>query len=442
MEHERRRRLRIIWQLAWPVIVTLALESLVGLVDTLMVGRLGATAVAAVGVGTQVLGALNVVMMAVGTGTLAIVARAVGAGEIRDAEDSILQSVLLGGVLAVLVALPVAACAPAIIPLFGVSPEVAALGVPFLRVVVLAVPAGTILFVVGSALRASGDTRTPLLIGIVVNFINVVANYVLIFGAFGFPALGVIGSGSATALAFSTGAVLGLVLLSSGRLRLRLLWTRWRPQPALLRRILAVGLPTAAEQLFMQIGFFLYVIFAARYGTSAVAAYFIGVKILALSFHPGNGFGAAAATLVGQYLGARAPALARRSGWDATGLALIMMSTGGFVLFLGAEPIARAFVADPEVVSHTVGFIHVLAAAQPLMAIDFTLGGSLRGAGDTRFPLLTVLIGFYVCRLGFAATATYVLGAPVFWVWFALLGDYVARALLKSWRFQSGAWQV
>ena len=185
MDPERNRLVRIIWQLAWPVIVALLLESLVGLVDTLMVGRLGAPAVAAVGVGTQVLGALSVVMMAVGTGTLALVARSVGAGEVGQAEDAVLQSVLLGAVLAVMLVLPVAAYAPRIVPLFGVAPEVAALGARFLRIVVFAVPAGTVMFVVGSALRAAGDTRTPLLIGVTVNVINIAANYVLIFGAFG-----------------------------------------------------------------------------------------------------------------------------------------------------------------------------------------------------------------------------------------------------------------
>src|SRR5262245_2508497 len=407
-----------------------------------MVGRLGASAVAAVGVGTQVLGALNVVTMAVGTGTLALVARFVGAGEVGQAEDTVLQSALVGAVLAVLLVLPVAACAPRIVPIFGVTPEVAALGARFLRIVVMAVPAGTVLFVVGSALRAAGDTRTPLLIGATVNVINIAAHYVLIFGAFGLPALGVAGSGTGTTIAVNTGAAIGLGLLTRGHLRLRLHWARWRPQRALIRRVLAIGLPTAAEQLFMQLGFFLYVIFAARYGTSAVAAYFIGVKILSLSFHPGNGFGVAAATLVGQNLGAGTPALARRSGWEAMRLALAMTSAAGLVLFTFAQPIARSFVSDPEVVADTVSFIHVLAAAQPLMAIDFTLGGSLRGAGAARFPLLAVLIGFYGCRLGFAAVATYVLGAPVFWVWFALIGDYVARAALKGWRFRSGAWQL
>ncbi|HVM96076.1 MAG TPA: MATE family efflux transporter, partial [Candidatus Acidoferrales bacterium] len=109
-------------------------------------------------------------------------------------------------------------------------------------------------------------------------------------------------------------------------------------------------------------------------------------------------------------------------------------------IFLAARPIASAFVDDQVVIDSTVAFIHALAAAQPLMAIDFTLGGALRGAGDTRFPLVAVFVGFYGCRLGFAYTAAFVLHLGLPWVWSALLGDYLARALLKAWRFRSGHW--
>jgi putative MATE family efflux protein len=428
-----------IWGLAWPVIVTFALDSLVGLVDMLMVGRLGADAVAAVGVGAQLLGALQVTMMAVGTGTVAVVARQVGGRDRRGAEETLLQSIFAALVLAAVAVVPALAFAPALVAAFGVTPEVAAHGVPFVRIAMCSVPAGAVLFVIGSGLRGAGDTRTPLAIGFIVNAVNVVGNYVLIFGRLGLPALGVVGSATATLIAFATGATLGTILLVRGGLRLRLRWQR--PQLAVVRRVLAVGYPAAAEQLLMQFGFFVYLVFAARYGTGALAAYFIGVRILALSFLPGHGFGAAAATLVGQHLGARAPRLAERSGWEASRMALALMTAGGAIIYLAARPIARAFVDDPAVVEPAVSFIHVLAGAQPLMALDYTLGGALRGAGDTRFPLLAVIVGFYVCRLGMAWVAADLLGAPLFWVWFALLGDYLARVVLKALRFRSGAWQ-
>ena len=117
------------------------------------------------------------------------------------------------------------------------------------------------------------------------------------------------------------------------------------------------------------------------------------------------------------------------------------MSTAGFFLFVFAEPIARLFVDDPATIEDTRWFIYMLALCQPLMAIDYALGGALRGAGDTRFPLLTLFVGPLRLRLAFAWLVTHVLGWPVPWLWAALIGDYASRALLKAWRFRSRAWQ-
>src|SRR5262249_7720869 len=153
--------------------------------------------------------------------------------------------------------------------------------------------------VVGSGLRGAGDTRTPLVLGALVNVINIGANYVLIFGKLGFPALGVQGSGLASALAFATGVSLALTLLLRPGYALSPGAAPLAPSAAIVRRVLAIGSPTAAEQLLMQIGFMIYLAIAAQYGTSAVAAYFIGVRILAMSFLPGFGFGVAASTMVG-----------------------------------------------------------------------------------------------------------------------------------------------
>lgn len=433
---------RTIWNLAWPVIVTFLFESMVGLVDTLMVGRLGAAAVAAVGVGAQVLSGVSVAMTAVGTGTLALVARHIGAGEPDEARRVLAQSVVTAVALSLVMITPVILWAPAIVHAFGVEASVVDLGGAFVRLVMLSIPASAVLFVIGSALRGAGDTRTPLAIGLTVNIINIAGNYVLIFGKLGLPALGVRGSAIATAVAFTSGATFGLVLLARGTLVLRLVAAHLRPHLHTVRRVLSIGYPAAAEQMLMQFGFFIYLIFAARYGTSAVAAYFIGVRILALSFLPGFGFAAAAGALVGQNLGARNPTRAEQAGWMANRMSVTMMSVTGVIIFMSATHIARVFVDDPAVVDGTVWFIYMLAAAQPLMAVDFTIGGALRGAGDTRFPLITVLVAFYGCRLGCAYLASSVLHLSLKWVWAALIGDYVARAALKSWRFRSGRWKT
>jgi MATE family, multidrug efflux pump len=433
---------RIIWTLAWPVIITMSLESIVGLIDMLMVGRLGASAVAAVGVGVQVLSAVSAVMFAVGTGTLAVVARHIGAGERREAENALMQSMLAAVALSAVAIVPVMIWAPRVLHIFGVSPEVVAAGTSYVRLVMLGLPGDALLFTIAMALRGAGDTRSPLMFSAVTGVTKLLCNYGLIFGGFGLPALGVPGAACSTGIAFTTGAVFATALVARGGLALHVPWRHVRPRLAMMRRVLSIGYPAAVEQLLMQIGFFLYIVFAAKYGTSAVAAYFIGVRILAMSFLPGFGFAAAAGALVGQNLGAGQPSQAERSGWESTRLAIFLMTAGGVCVFAAAEPIARLFVNDPEVVADAVSFIRVLAAAQPLMAIDFTVGGALRGAGDTRFPLVSVFVAFYGCRLGFAYVVTFWLQLGVFWLWFALVGDYVARSTLKGWRFRSGRWKT
>jgi len=305
----------------------------------------------------------------------------------------------------------------------------------------MGIPGGAVGFVVASALRAAGDTRTPLAFGLVVNVINVVLNYVFVFGAFGLPALGVRGSALATAVAFTTGATIGVVLLARGGLRVQVGIRDLRPDRALLLRIARIGAPTGIEMFAMQMGFLVYLVFASRYGTAAVAAYFIGVRILALAFLPGIGFATAASALVGQSLGAGLPERATEAGRVAVRLAVRFMSSAGLLLFVFAGTIARLFVDDPATIEDTRWFIYMLALCQPLMAVDYALGGSLRGAGDTRFTLVTLFAGLYGCRLAFAWVVTHVLELSVAWLWAALIGDYAARAAMKSWRYRSRAWQ-
>jgi putative MATE family efflux protein len=433
--------MRIIWTLSWPAIMTFGLESLVGLIDALMVGRLGAHAVAGVGVGTQILNAVSVMNMALATGTVAIVARHIGANQKAHAEAALVQSIYLALLMGVAIAVPVSIWAPKMVGVFADDAEVLAAGTVFIRTIILGVPGMAVFAVIAAGLRGAGDMRTPLMIGAFLNLLNVSLAYVLIFGRLGLPALGVQGAAAASATAFWVGAILGLLTLIRRGSALRVRRGELAPHPETARRVLAVGSPTALEQLLMQIGFLIYLGIAARYGTSAVAAYFIGVRILALSFLPGFGFGAAASTIVGQQLGAGQPEHAERSGWEANRLAVVAMSIAGILIFLFARPIAALVIDDAEVIDDAVSFIQILALAQPLMAADSTLGGALRGAADTRFPLVTVVVGFYGARLGFAWVVSHVLELSLAWVWGALLGDYLLRAALKGWRFHSGAWK-
>lgn len=430
-----------IWALAWPSMAMFALQSLVSLVDFVIVGSLGADAIAGVGVAGQFFNVLFAVLAAVTTGTVALVARAIGAGDREEAERVLRASVALGAVFALLVT-ALAPFSEAIVGAFGVNDDVARLGGSYLRILLLFNLPFSVGFVVGSALRGAGDVRTPLVVGVVMNVVNVIGNYALVYGRLGMPQLGTDGSAIASGIAFVVSTLHMAWLWRRGDLCLRWGGLSEGVTLARARRLLRIGVPTALEQLAWQGGLWLFLRLVAHHGTEPVSAYLIGVRILAFSFVPGLGFSTAAATLVGQHLGANRPDLAARSGWRANALAMLVMAIVGASIVALAPFIAGYFGATGQrTVDLAVTFIWILGAAQPLMAVEFALGGALRGAGDTRFPLLSILSGLFVFRLGGALFVTHVLHGSVVAVWSCLLADYTVKASLLSLRFASGRWK-
>jgi putative MATE family efflux protein len=431
-----------VWELAWPSMSAFGLQAVVGFVDILFVSQLGTAAVAGVGIGAQVHFIVFSVMAAVTTGTVALVARDTGAGDDKEPSHVLQLSMVLAAALGVAFSLA-APFADAAVALFGTNATVAANAGAYLEILLL----GSVPFGVGitlaSAMRGAGDVRTPLFVGAIINVINVVGDYAFIFGRFGAPELGAPGSAVASVLAFTIGTALYLAMWH----RNLLIIPRRPLLPGLTRkrcqRILHIGLPTALEHIAFNFGLFVFLRVIAGFGTEAVSAYMIGVRILAFSFIPGLGFSTAASTLVGQQLGANDPEAASEAGWRATRGAVLVMSAVGLGIVSFATPIASAFGAiDPTTIELTVTFIYILGAAQPLMAMEFALGGGLRGAGDTRFPLVAISTGLFVFRLGGAALMMWLLPGSVVAVWCCLLGDYAVKAALLYVRFRRGRWKT
>lgn len=431
-----------VWDLAWPSMLSFALQTLVGFVDFVIVAALGSEAVAAVGVAHQLYFALFAVLAAVTTGSVALVARFMGAGNAREADRVLRLSALLGcglGVAMMIAGIPLAESA---VGAFGVEPAVVARGASYLRILLWFNVPFAFAVVVSMAVRGAGDVRTPLLVGVVVNVLNVVLNYGLVYGRLGMPRLGTDGSALGTGIAILASAAIWLVMWAANGLAVPRHGWREGLDRARTRRILRIGVPTALEQGAFQLGLLLFLRIVARYGTEPVSAYLIGVRILAFSFVPGLGFSTAGGTLVGQHLGAEEPHLATRAGWRATRGAVAVMGAVGLAIIVLAHPIARIFGATGEAtVGLTVIFIYVLGAAQPLMAVEFALGGSLRGAGDTRFPLMVILTGLFGVRLVGALAVAELLHGSVVAVWSCLLADYAVKAAMLSTRFARGAWQ-
>ena len=209
-----------------------------------------------------------------------------------------------------------------------------------------------------------------------------------------------------------------------------------------LKRLLDIGYPAGLEQIMFQAGFFAFLMLIGNfYGTQAFAAYNIGVNMLNICMVAGFGFSIAGSTLVGQALGADDPEGAVRSGWRSLWMAIATMGVLGVIVIYFARDLAAFFIGnDPKTIRTPCEFTYVLGAMMPLMAVDFAIGGSLRGAGDTRFPMMATFFGLIGMRCTLAALFTY-LGLPVRWVYAALIGDYVLKGVMLLWRFQSGRWK-
>ncbi|MEK9870299.1 MAG: MATE family efflux transporter [Gammaproteobacteria bacterium] len=428
-----------IWELAWPAILSNLLFSVIGIVSIKIVGTLGADAVAAVTTGHRIFWGLQAVLMAISAGTTALVARAWGGGDYREAGRVTSVSLWISNGVAILLMVPCLLFPVQIASVFGLAEEPTRLAGEFIWYLSLFNVAFSLNMILGAALRAAGDTRTPLWIGAITNVVNVILVYVLVFGLYGFPELGVVGAAIANGVSFAVGGLIFLFLFYSGRMKLGV-GGQGSVTRARIQQLVHIGYPAGIEQFIFQIGFIAFLWLVAFFGTAPYAAYGVGVQILSVSFVVGFGFSIAGATLVGQRMGADDAEGAVRSGWNALWLAIASMVLLSAVIAFFANEIARFLIDDDEVVRLTVVFIYIMALVQPLMAIEFTLGGCLRGAGDTRFPLMATMLGLCGVRVGLAAIFV-VLDMSVEWIYAALIGDYVLKAIMLTIRFRNGKWQ-
>jgi len=427
-----------VWGLAWPPIVGNLLFASVGVISIKAVGTLGAEAVAAVGTGQRMVWVFQALLMAVMTGTTALVARAVGSKNMIEAAHVTRLAIGVSIALSLITTLVIVLFAEKFIGIFGLDPVAQELAVTYLTISILFIPFMAIGMVIGAALRAAGDVKTPMYIGIFTNIIAIYLLLGLVNGQYGMPKLGILGAALAMGISFTIGAAIQLYLWLANKLVVPIgkagSFTKER-----LRQLITISYPAGIESFVFQFGMLSFFWIVAMYGTEEVAAYNIGVNILMLSFILGNGFSVAAATLSGQFLGASDPVAAYKSGYQAAGMTMLAMSLSGLLLAFFAEPIAWFFIQDEEVVKFAVIFVWIFAMAQPFMALEFSLGSTLRGAGDTRSPLVITIIGLLVIRVPIAFLLYY-LEMPVQWIFATLIIDYFVKGILLITRYRSKRW--
>ena len=434
---------REIWTLSWPVMLGQVLVNAVSLIDIAMVGRLGSDAVAAVGYATQFFFVSQSVLFAVGFACVALMARSIGAGDPARARRA-LTAALEVSVAVSLIVIGVVLVAPqAWLRLLGAQPAVIEAAVPYLTLLLGSSVLLAVSITIESGLRAARNTKTPMQIALVVAVVKTLLNSLLIFGALGFPRLELVGAGIATVAAQAVGVALFIAVARRAGPHAAVGLRRGDLPAArpLVREVVRIAAPSVGERLAMNLALLAYFRVLSEYGAVAIAAYTVGIRVLAFSWIPGTGFGAAAATLVGQALGAGDPRAAARAGWRSTGLAVFVAVALGGACALARTPLARLFTDDLPLIAELGPFLLCLALAQPFLQAHFTLGGAHRGAGDTWTPFVAAAFANWALRVPLAFFLAYALRADVVWIWYTLMLDHFARTAWLARSFRRGRWR-
>lgn len=439
----KRARTGLTWQLATlaaPIIFSNLSQTLLGVVDTIFMGRVGTSALAAVGLGGMIFLTFELILRGTVWGTLVFVSRAYGAGDKAEAGRH-----LKGFVALALVISPAVLLLPAVFRLvlavIRPAPEVARQALLYMNVRLLEIPLWLIYTALAGFCTGIGRTRLPMAFAWISIPVNIVANWILIFGKFGAPRLGVAGAAWGTDLAVAVQvAVAAAVIWRKFRDEYRLPGWRW---PALVEmvRMARVGLPIGLQD-FLEVGAFsVFYGLLARLGTAELAASQIANQITAVAFMPGFALGAATGSLVGRHLGAGQPATAEACGYRGAGLGVGLMGLMGLGFLLFPRALAGVFTRDPAVLGLAEPLLRVMALYQVFDALNIVFRGALNGAGDTRFTLFITVVGTWVLFIPGTWLAAFVLRGGLLGAWAGAIAYLVLAGVSFSLRFRGGGWK-
>lgn len=442
--------------LAAPVLAEQILAVGVGLVDTWLTGNFlpGDDYLAAIGQMAYLMWLIPSLFTFVSIGTTAVVARSVGADEKDVANRAANQSLLLGTVMTVLVTTWLWFGGDQLIGWLQLPADAAKHASVYLRYLVPVIPAIMLERVSIAALQGAGDTISGMIVRIIVNISNVALSLGLVLGWGPLPEMGWSGIAMGTALSHVVGSVILLMLLLRGRAGVQIRIDELRPDPELARRILRIGIPGGCDVLLILVCHLWFVSLINGMGTAAAAAHSLGIRIESLAYLPGAAFQIAATTLAGQYLGAKRPDRAGRSVLLALAMGGSVMLLAGTVFFFFGGTLTHVFAGagNPTTSAQAAELLKIIAVAMPFLATAMIVSGALRGAGDTRWPMIINVIGMACLRipgtylvLGTFRERILALDGRDFSllraIWFVVLADLIVRAGLVLVRFLQGGWK-
>lgn len=432
---------KVIILLAFPVIIENILQVFLGTTDTYFAGKIAPEAIAAIGSVNLVMNIFIAFFTAISVGASAIISRYIGLKDMAKAKLSIQQAILLASGIGLVLGLLSLFVARPLLILLGTDTSVLSYAIPYFWTVGIPCIFLSLMLILSSALRSSGDTKTPMIAAVSANVLNIILNYVLIFGILGIPGLGIVGAGLATTISRLVAVIILLIKLYKGTLHIKLDFTdKWRFDKTIFLSILGIGMPAGIEKLIMRAGQMVYGSLIISLGTSSYVAHNIAGTIESYSYLPAIGFGVAAATLVGQNLGANNLKQAKLYGLISNLLSTIVMVLMGAFFFIAAPTLASLFTDDAEIQLLVVNVLRIIALFQPFLSITNVISSALQGAGDTKFPMYSTLIGVWGIRVIFGYVFAIIFNLGLIGIWLAYSLDITLRAILLMYRFLKEKW--
>ncbi|ANU20652.1 MATE family efflux transporter [Planococcus plakortidis] len=436
-----KERLKIIIVLAIPAVIENFFQTLLGFVDTYFVSQISLAAVSAVGITNAVLAIYFALFMAIGVAANVRIANFLGANQPEKARHISQQSIILAIIFGILTGLATWFFAEPLLRLMGIEEEVLELGSLYFRIVGIPSVIMSLMFVMSAILRGAGDTKTPMMISIVINGINAVLDYVLIFGFLFIPELGIVGAAIATVVSRLIGSLALFYYVNKEKV-LAFRKHYWQLDKGHLLELSTLGAPAAGERLVMRAGQIVYFGFVVALGTNAFAAHQIAGNVEVFSYMIGYGFATAATILVGQQIGAGNLAEARKYAKLSTQVTVVFMTLLGAVLFFFGDWAASFFTEDPEVISDIGTALKISGVFQPFLAVLMVLTGAFQGANNTKFPMYLTAFGMWAIR----TLLVYLLGIQLEWglagVWIAIGIDIAFRAVVLVIQFRRDKWMA
>ena len=425
-----------VFSLALPVVLSSLLQRSVGIIDIFLVGGLGASAIAAVGIAQVLVFAVMSVSWGINVGVTVLVSQLWGAGRKADAAKASYQAILLAVAAAGVITMLGLAFGGRSASLLGADRAVQGILSDYTRIIFSFILFTISINVLAGIMHGTGDTKTPLYATLIVNVLHVIVAYPLIYGYLGFPALGVKGAAIAVAISECMG---GLFLLIRS-LHKEYISIQKQLDLNLTLMTIKLGYPIFIDRLLQNAGSLVFAKVILLYGTAIYAAHQVGLAIEAFSFMPGYGIAIAAATMVGQNLGAGRPEHARISAYEANRLAVVLMAAMGLLFFFFPYVLLKVFTSDPEVIRYGILYMKIVAFAQIPLAISMVVGGSLRGAGDTGFIMFATIAGMWFVRIPIAALLATIFKAEIQYVWSVMILDWLVRMLFLLGRYRKENW--